>query len=93
MAAILSALSWLFRFSLWEKVVDFFLKKVTFGAMLAVNLALMGFFVSYMYCKACYYCFKVYRCMECFFGCLFDFLPYSFADFVYLFRQARSNCF
>lgn len=49
MAAILSALSWLFRFSLWEKVVDFFLKRVTFGAMLSVNLALMGFFVSYIY--------------------------------------------
>lgn len=47
MSALYSALSWIFGFFSWSKVVDYIRKRVTFGAMVVVNTSLLVMLFAY----------------------------------------------
>ena len=47
MSALYSALSWIFGFLNWSKIVTYIRKKVTFGAMVVVNTALVVMLFAY----------------------------------------------
>ena len=47
MSALYSALSWIFGFFNWSKIVAYIRKKVTFGAMVVVNTALVVMLFAY----------------------------------------------